>query len=443
MKKISRLLTGGRRVLWCGTLLSLSLFLASAAPSWAGSSRKADLSQLVVVGASLSAGVQNGALLSRDDPQNEFGIGQENGYANLVAKQAGVELALPLISFPGVPNVITMVDLGPPLAIDFAPFISLGRLNPDVQAFNLAVPGADVREALNRRPNDICMFDPLTFSNTNCVLGLPGLNIGVSRSQVEWAEVLHPTTILVLLGTNDALGAIFNADPSQLTPLEDFETDYSEVMRRLAATGATLVVANIIDETLIPFLTSAEEAALLFEVPIEVLGSLGIGPGDFVTPDAFQEIFDILTGVMFPPLSDSVVLTAQEASTIRSRIDAFNAVIAQQVEENDAALVDLHALVDSINAKGLVVHGQRLTLDFMGGLVSLDGVHATNTGYAVIANEFIKVLNTKFHAGVPRISIRQIQKNDPLVFPEAGRPPSALGVISPEMVQSLRAMTTR
>ena len=36
--------------------------------------------------------------------------------------------------------------------------------------------------------------------------------------------------------------------------------------------------------------------------------------------------------------------------------------------------------------------------------------------------------------------MREIQKNDPLVFPEAGHPASALGQITSKTVQSLRAL---
>ena len=51
-----------------------------------------------------------------------------------------------------------------------------------------------------------------------------------------------------------------------------------------------------------------------------------------------------------------------------------------------------------------------------GGLFSLDGVHATNTGYAVLANAFINALNREFAAGIPLISIEQVAKTDPLIL---------------------------
>src|SRR5690349_4974299 len=93
--------------------------------------KKADLSRLVVVGDSLSAGFQNGSL---------FDVQQPHGYASLVANQAGTTLPLPLIAAPGIPNVLTLISPGPPPVIVRAPGTSTGRDNPLEQPMNLAVP---------------------------------------------------------------------------------------------------------------------------------------------------------------------------------------------------------------------------------------------------------------------------------------------------------------
>jgi phospholipase/lecithinase/hemolysin len=405
------------------------LFLTLAALTHAvraDGATRADLSRLVVVGDSLSAGFQNGSLLDRQQP---------HGYASLLAEQARVALSLPLIAAPGIPNVLTLVNRGPPPVIVREPGISTGRVDPTAQATNLAVPGASVQDALTTRP------DAPIDSLTDLVLGLPGLFMGISRSQVEWAEALAPTTILVWLGNNDALGAALAADPSVLTPIANFQAAYAQMMDRLAATGATLVVANIPDVTVIPLLTSAEDAAALVGLPLSAIGPLlGIGPGDFLTPDAFGLIVQILGGITPGPLPGTVVLDAGEVAAIRASIAAFNAIIAAQAEAKGAALVDIHALTESIRTRGFVAGGQRLTTKFLGGFFSLDGIHPTNTGYAVIANEFIKALNTQFAAGIPPLSVRGVERDDPLVLPGVGHPPSALGHVSPDTVASLRAV---
>src|SRR5262245_23432404 len=160
------------------TFVSTLLFLfvsCTLAPADAHAGDRLDLSRLVVVGDSLSAGYQNGSLL---DSQ------QVNGYASVVAQQAGVPLPLPLIGAPGIPNVLTLIEPGPQPVLGQMPGVSPGRVNPAVQPMNLAVPGHRVRDALTVRPDFDFTTDPLA----DFVLGFPGLFLGISRSQVEWAE---------------------------------------------------------------------------------------------------------------------------------------------------------------------------------------------------------------------------------------------------------------
>jgi len=269
---------------------------------------------------------------------------------------------------------------------------------------------------------------------------LPGLFGGISRSQVEWAEALHPTTVVLWIGNNDALGAALAADPAFLTPVPLFEFAYGQVIDRLAATGATIVTANIPDVTAVPFLTSAETVAARVGMSLDVIGPLlGIGPGDFVTPDAAPLIEAILTGTSSGPLPGNVVLDASEVATIREAVAGYNAFIAAKAREHGAALVDIHALIDRVGRRGFVVNGQRLTTEFLGGLFSLDGVHPTNTGYAVIANDFIHALDTRFAAGIPPVNVEKVAKQDPLVLPEAGRPPRKEH-ISEEAARTLRSI---
>jgi len=389
----------------------------------------ADLSRPVFVGDSLLAGYQNGSLR---------GSQQVHGMAALIARQAGVTLPLPLIAEPGIPNALTLVDPGPPPIIARLPGTSTGRIDPLVQPFNLAVPGQRVQDALALRP------DFPIDSLTDLVLGLPGLLGGVSHSQVEWAEALHPTTIIVWVGPNDTLGAALAADASLVTPEPVFTAAYSELMQRLAATGASLVVANIPDVTVIPYLTSAEDLAAEIGVPLTVIGPvLGIGPGDFVTPAALPFIQAILGGSQPGPLPDGVVLTAEEVVVIRSATAEFNAVIAAQAQAYGAALVYTHGSLNSIMQRGVVVHGQRLTTRFLGGIFSLDGIHPTNTGQALTANEFIAALNTHFSAGIPPVNVVKVAEQDPLVLPGVGHPASALTGIDDSTVESLRAVLCR
>ena len=366
--------------------------------------RHADLSRLVVVGDSLLAGYQNGSLR---------GSQQVNGIAALIAQQAEVDLPLPLIAEPGIPNALTLIDPGPPPVIQTLPGVSAGRINPSLQTFNLAVPGHSVRAALSARPD--LPFDSLT----DLVLGLPGLLGGVSHSQVEWAEALSPTTIITWLGANDTLGAALAADAALVTGDLEFASGYRELLNRLAATGATLVVGNIPDVTVIPYLTSAETVAAEIGLPLAAIGPpLGLATGDYITPAGFALIPGILGGAASGPLPANVVLTAAEVETIQNATERFNQIIASEVQLHDAALVDMNALLNRWKERGLVLGGERLTTEFLGGIFSLDGFHPSNTGAAAAANEFIRVMNRAYRTRIPRVNVRAVAQQDPLVLVE-------------------------
>ena len=365
--------------------------------------RHADLSRLVVVGDSLSAGFQNGSLL---DSQ------QVHGYASLVAAQAGTPLVLPLIAPPGIPNVLELVSPGPPPIIIRVTGKSIGRDDSTVQVTDLAVPGANLHDVLDARPR----FPVDDF--TDLILGLPGLFGGVSLSQLNWAEALHPTTLILWIGNNDALGPALAVDPALLTPVPIFRAQFKTLMKRLAATGATIVVANVPDVTAVPALTRAEEIAEAVRRPIsEIEVILGIGPDDLVTARGLELISAILANPLLGPLPPSVVLRKAGVLQIRATVDAYNEIIATEAFANGAALVDIHSLDEKARLHGTRVNGRLLTTEFLGGLFSLDGVHPTNTGYAILANAFIKVLNREFAAGIPPISVEQVAKTDPLILP--------------------------
>src|SRR5262245_20907652 len=393
------------------TLVSTLLFLFvsyTVPPADASEATRLDLSRLVVVGDSLSAGFQNGSLL---DSQ------QVNGYAAVVARQADAPLPLPLIASPGIPNVLMLVNPGPPPVLDQMPGVSPGRADITVQAMNLAVPGHRVQDALTVRPDFDFNTDPLA----DLVLGFPGLLLGVSKSQVEWAEALAPTAAIVWLGNNDVLGPATAGDASGVTPVRDFRAAYREVLDRVGRNGADLIVANIPDVTSLPYFTPAEQIAASVGQPLAVIGPvLGLADGDFVTPSAFNLIGLILAGAMAGPLPGNVVLDAGEIAQIRAVTRQYHAIVAPEALSRRAALVDVNGLFQCAGARGIVAGDHRLTTGFLGGIFSLDAVHPTRTGYAVLANAFIHAMHLRFGSRIPHVDLAEVAAQDLLVFPSAG-----------------------
>ena len=72
--------------------------------------------------------------------------------------------------------------------------------------------------------------------------------------------------------------------------------------------------------------------------------------------------------------------------------------------------MDIHSLLNLIGEPGgLVVDGITFSSDFItGNAYSLDGVHPTTQGYGLVANEFIKTINEKYGASIPKINVASL-----------------------------------
>jgi lysophospholipase L1-like esterase len=368
-----------------------------------------NFSNTVFLGDSLTAGFQSGSLLDTT---------QVHGWAPVLAAQAGFNIIQPLIAYPGAPNVLKLVSLGPPPVITTVPGTSTGRDNFATQVTDLAVPGALLNDVMNTVPE--VNPAPGTQAQLNqLVLGFPGLGYGVADSQASFAIKAQPTTIFLWIGNNDALVADETGMPSSMTSVANFTSQYQALITELTTMApANLVIANIPDVTKVPYLTPA--ALVLGEVsaetglPTAALSQiLGIVPGDLVNPAGTAQIPLILTGQQQGPITDAGVLSAAEVVTVQAQVTAFNQVIAAQAKAANATLVDINALFNTVSANGLTINGYTGTSSFLGGFFALDGIHPTNVGYAVIANTFIDTMNTAISTKIPDVPLGPVAAADP------------------------------
>lgn len=371
---------------------------------------------LVSVGDSLAAGFQNNSLNA---------AGQNHSYPAFFARQAGTFLFQALITQPGIPNELTLVDPGPPPVIESRPGPAGTRVFPLIVPQNLAIPGQRVADALLTRPS--LPLDSLE----DVILGVPILlipQLGIPPlSQVELAFVLQPTMTLFWLGNNDLLGAVVGGDPSLITPTEAFQAGYATAVGTILASGSSIIVANLPDPTRVPFLISAQQVAALAGAPLAAIGPLlGIAEGDFVTAPGLTLASLILTGQLPGPLPDNVVLTAEEVLSVRASVDAFNSFIQQLSQAMGFPVVDINSLFNDIDENGIEVGDRILTTGFLGGIFSIDGIHPTRTGQALIANAFIETANAAFGRNIPPVDVAAVAAGDPLVLFSAGPPPQAV-----------------
>ncbi|USL94688.1 G-D-S-L family lipolytic protein [Riemerella anatipestifer] len=110
-------------------------------------------------------------------------------------------------------------------------------------------------------------------------------------------------------------------------------------------------------------------------------------------------------GVTFP-LEDQHVLIPSEKQAVLTATAKYNASIKALADTYGLAFVDANAKMVELNSTyGIQFDGVKYTASFVtGGAFSLDGVHLTGRGYAVIANEFIKAINAKYKSTLPQVS---------------------------------------
>lgn len=248
-----------------------------------------------------------------------------------------------------------------------------------------------------------------------------------------------------------------------LTEVGDFEAQLGHLLSRIAAVpdGAgkdvfvlTLpyysAVGYLMDSTDLTFYLQQLDPA--YRLPPSFTPVLEDQPfsGDRVSLLTFGMMYALLsTGSSIAKVNsvlevggvqaDGLVMSAAESQTIRDRIDAYNAVIAQAVSARGEGfhLVDIGGFINSVFAgeSPVVVGGQSLQRNWSrGDAFSLDGVHPGYTAQALIANELLPVMDAVLGGSSPAVDLEAVYAVDPYVdrdddgwVPGPDSPASGLG----------------
>lgn len=134
----------------------------------------------------------------------------------------------------------------------------------------------------------------------------------------------------------------------------------------------------------------------------EVMQVLGLlQQGGHPSPEQAQLVLDAVDGI-----DDKDALDMDEITNINAATTAYNNTIRQVAQANGLAHVDTNRLLTQMAYGGIPYDAGVVTSDFVtGGAYSLDGVHPTPRGYAVIANEIIESINAAYNASVPKVNV--------------------------------------
>jgi len=335
---------------------------------------------LIALGDSLGEGVQSAIASDRTQP---------HVYLNLIAQQMNVAFPLPLMSttFYGVIGNVS----------------GRARENPSLVAADMAVSGADTTSILT------AAAQAPAADETDLVL-----EPQTGLTQITAAAAARAPFTICWIGSNDVLGAVLAFDDlnaTQITPVATFQSNYDQITSSLGATGSRIVYANIPDVTQIAFLFSPEDLTLFLG------SSYGLPEGSYTTVVA---MLLIKLGLEDPSILQNPdwVLDPTELQTIETAVVTFNQIIAQEAAKINAPVVDVYDLFNQYTANPPVIGGVTLTPRYLGGLFSLDGVHPSDIGHALLANGFIAGIDAYYGTTVPQIGkgpLTAILDADPFV----------------------------
>jgi lysophospholipase L1-like esterase len=414
-----------------------SLFLAVAGALALGPGALAQtFHKYVALGDSLTAAVEGGCIVARH---------QNHSYPKVIADQIGItDFQQPIVNEKALSSPLTgTACLGPIVSgtsISAGPVSQMGapaNLTLARPYDNLGIAGANTADLV-----DLKTANPTgNTANQNAALVLRNFPGGpfAGKSAVDEANLLNPDFVTVWIGNNDVLGAALSGvavDNVTLTSVSTFTTKYTAVITGLKASGRTIAVLNIPDVTAIPFTTTippvvvnpaTRQPVLIGGNTVPLLGSrtttgcstapCPIPSGTLVTLGASALLSQGIgiptalggTGVGLPDgsvgatgLSQGVLLYPDEVAAIRTRTAELNGVIASVASANGAILVDINSIFNDIKANGYTIGGVTVDARFLqGGLFSADGFHASNIGYAVVADEIIKAVNAAKSTDIP------------------------------------------
>lgn len=394
-----------------------------------------DFSKYIAIGNSLTAGFADGGL---------YLSGQQNSFPNMIAEKmkrfGGGEFVTPYFSEAqrngsGYIRLKNLVDGQPVMEnvttnLAIRGFYNNNQSKPLYTKYtgtainNLGVPGMRLDLAfapgMGKPENNPYFERLLTDSET------------ATTSYFGYSTTKNHTFFSFSLGNNDVLGYATNGAATTLDPTktlitkENFSNYYTQFINKLTDKGQKGIVATIPDVTAVPFFTTVTNQALLAAaskkagVPIPAL-YIQIKTPPFVRAATDKDLFILpfssanLLGVpnsngylygLHPdnPIEDKYVLDESEVKDVQKRIVELNEIIKNIAKNKKLAVADIYSFLNKVkngyNYNGVVISNRFIN----GNVFSLDGIHLTPMGYAIMANVFIDAINSHYGTALEKVN---------------------------------------
>lgn len=384
--------------------------------------------------------------------------------AGIVPSLLPANLIIPELFLGPSTNCLGETSLAPTVG---TPYSSASFFNPVGQNGpfnNVGIPGARVIHLnLPGYGNPANLITNPPSANPYYVRFVNPSNI--DETVVEAAVRAKPTFFELWIGNNDVLGyATSGGDEGgdAITPQGTFAALYNRTLDSLTKNGAKGAVANIPNIIDIPYFTTiptgtsaidAQTAALLnaaysaynagldqvvannsafkpeadlrkisfkagqfnqFVVldpsltPIQGLPSIRqIRNGEFLTLTTPGDSLLCAQWGTAKPIPGNFHLTTTEVKKITDAIGGFNLTIRTAANARSLAYVNVSSKLSELASdRGITISGINFNSALVsGGAFSLDGVHPSTRGYAIIANEFIDAINRTYNGNIRKVDV--------------------------------------
>jgi hypothetical protein len=211
-----------------------------------------------------------------------------------------------------------------------------------------------------------------------------------------------------------AAAAAFVASPDGQTAIAQLNAAYEagmlpeaqqDALEAAIATNTQATITALKAAGIYPVFAAGANGFVI-EVPKSPTNPLGIRQmkaGEYVLLTALLD--GQLDGLQaLAPKPTQYILSSEEVANLTAYTDDFNDIIRSYSGADIAIFESNDALMDIQD--GIFMDGVSVDASFLlGGAFSLDGVHLTPRGYAIVANEIIKTINTKFGSTISPVNI--------------------------------------
>ncbi len=250
---------------------------------------------------------------------------------------------------------------------------------------------------------------------------------GTAKSYLDHVKESNATFFTCWLGNNDVLGYVVNGgtpnlvenntiglsvDLNALSDEFEFEEKYDEIIKAFKNQGAQGVCSTLPNVTSIPFVTTFTVASLKADYNYNKVWITDLNENvreateeDYILLHASEGISNGRGTSQATPFTNYDVLDRDEATLAKNHTLKLNGIIRKIAGSYGYPIADMYTYMDNLSA-GYTFEGIDMDISYIqGGTFSLDGIHPNPRGYAVVANEFIRVINAAYNSNIPKVSV--------------------------------------